>query len=110
MSDCGRRFYNGAMRPAPGLKRASPMATPPGVVAKLNGAFNSILADPAMEQRLTSLGTSSFIGSPDDFVIFIADETGKWANVAKQPVQSLSERTSPLRHSRRFWHVRGMSG
>jgi tripartite-type tricarboxylate transporter receptor subunit TctC len=60
-----------------------PKATPAEIVGKLNQEINAALADPNMKKRLTDLGVAVFAGSPADFGKFIADETEKWAKVAK---------------------------
>jgi tripartite-type tricarboxylate transporter receptor subunit TctC len=62
----------------------APKATPLEVIAKLNGALNTVLFDTAMNGSLASLGASVFLGSPADFAAFLADETKKWAAVVKR--------------------------
>ncbi len=42
-----------------------------------------MLADPALLERLVSLGSEPFTGSPADFGKFLAEETEKWAKVVK---------------------------
>jgi tripartite-type tricarboxylate transporter receptor subunit TctC len=61
----------------------APSATPAGVIAKLNAAINSVIAEPAMKARLADLGASSFIGSPSEFEAFIAAEIRKWSGVVR---------------------------
>jgi tripartite-type tricarboxylate transporter receptor subunit TctC len=62
----------------------APKATPPTIVAELNGALNAVLADPLMNANLENLGASVFTGSPADFTVFLAGETKKWAAVVKR--------------------------
>ena len=61
----------------------APKATPGEIIAALNRAINSGLADPKIKGRLADLGGEEFSGSPGDFEKFIATETGKWAKVIK---------------------------
>lgn len=61
----------------------APKGTPPEIVDRLNREVNTVLADPAMLERLASLGSEPFTGSPADFGKFLAEETEKWAKVVK---------------------------
>ena len=61
----------------------APKGTPPDIVDRLNREVNSVLADPALLERLASLGSEPFTGSPADFGKFLAEETEKWAKVVK---------------------------
>ena len=36
-----------------------------------------------MKQQMTRLGVAPSIGSVQDFAVFIADETPKWADIVK---------------------------
>jgi tripartite-type tricarboxylate transporter receptor subunit TctC len=64
---------------------AVPGATPPDIVAKLNGAINQAVAEPDVTKQLVDL---QFIpvgkGSPTDLERFVALETTRWAKVAQQ--------------------------
>ncbi|RJF74724.1 Bug family tripartite tricarboxylate transporter substrate binding protein [Rhodopseudomonas palustris] len=61
----------------------APKATPPEIVARLNGEVNAVLADPAVKARLVELGGAPLIGPPAAFDAMIADETAKWSKVVK---------------------------
>jgi len=61
----------------------APKNTPIEIVDKLNKEINAGLADPNIKQRFTDLGATTFVGSPDDFAKFIADETEKWGKVIR---------------------------
>ena len=61
----------------------APKGTPPEIVDRLNMEVNTVLADPAVLERLASLGSEAFTGSPADFGKFLAEETEKWAKVVK---------------------------
>ena len=62
---------------------AAPKNTPAAIIATLNDAINSGLADAKMQGRLAELGASAFPGTPADFGRFIADETEKWGKVVR---------------------------
>jgi tripartite-type tricarboxylate transporter receptor subunit TctC len=61
----------------------APKNTPAEIVDKLNKEINAALTDPNMKSRLAELGGTALAGSPADFGKLIADETEKWANVAR---------------------------
>ena len=61
----------------------APSATSTDVIAKLNGAINSVIAEPAMTARLADLGADVFVSSPSEFAAFIAAEIRKWAQLIK---------------------------
>jgi tripartite-type tricarboxylate transporter receptor subunit TctC len=61
----------------------APARTPAAIVARLNGAFNDALREPAMVERLRSLGVEPRAGSPAEFAAFIRSETVKWAEVVR---------------------------
>lgn len=60
-----------------------PAGTPDAVVARLNTAFNEMLADPAARKRLVDLGFRPIGGRPADYGKWIEDETVKWRKVIK---------------------------
>jgi len=61
----------------------APKNTPPEIIDQLNKAINAGLADPKIKARLADLGTTPFMGSPDDFGKFIVEETDKWGKVIR---------------------------
>ncbi len=61
----------------------APKDTPREIVAKLNAAINTALAEPAIKSRLADLGGTPLPGSADDFKNLIAGETEKWAKVIR---------------------------
>jgi tripartite-type tricarboxylate transporter receptor subunit TctC len=61
----------------------APAHSPPEIVATLNKAVNTALADPKIKERLEDLGGVPMPMSTADFAKFIAAETEKWANVVK---------------------------
>ena len=62
---------------------AAPKDTPAEIVAKLNGAINAVLADPAVKTRIAELGAEPLIGSPAAFGQLMASETEKWGKVIR---------------------------
>jgi len=61
----------------------APANTPAEIIAAINKATNSALADPNMKTQLATLGNTALPGSPADFGRLIAEETDKWAKVVK---------------------------
>jgi tripartite-type tricarboxylate transporter receptor subunit TctC len=68
----------------------APRGTPPAVVAKLNTTLNDILADGAVQQRLTTAGVVVRGSTPEAFGKHMADEYARWnavreaAGIARQ--------------------------
>lgn len=61
----------------------APKDTSVEIVATLNGAVQSSLADPKTKARYADLGATTLVGSPLEFGKFIASETQKWAKVIR---------------------------
>jgi len=61
----------------------APARTPAEIVATLNRAVNTALADPKIKTRLGDLGGIPKPMSTTDFAKFIAAETEKWAKIVK---------------------------
>jgi tripartite-type tricarboxylate transporter receptor subunit TctC len=61
----------------------APRGTPADVVATLNQAINTCLADPKIQQRFAALGSTTRTSSPAEFGAIITSETEKWAKVIK---------------------------
>ena len=68
----------------------APAATPPAIVAKLNGAINKALADPEVRVALERLGAEVRPGAPADFAAFLAKEKTKWDEVVRQSGVSMN--------------------
>jgi tripartite-type tricarboxylate transporter receptor subunit TctC len=60
---------------------SAPRDTPPDVIAILNKAINTALADPKMKVRIAEFGGTPLSLTPAEFGKLVADETGKWAKV-----------------------------
>jgi len=60
-----------------------PANTPRPIVAKLNAEINRILKLADFRERLAKVGAETAGGTPEEFQAYLADETEKWAKVAK---------------------------
>jgi tripartite-type tricarboxylate transporter receptor subunit TctC len=60
---------------------AGPKNMPAGVIEKLNGEINAVLADPEMKSRIADLGAVVFPSSIDEFARLIAADADKWSKV-----------------------------
>jgi tripartite-type tricarboxylate transporter receptor subunit TctC len=56
----------------------APRGTPPAVIAKLNKTLNEILADGAVQERLTKAGVVVRGSTPEAFGKHMADEYARW--------------------------------
>jgi tripartite-type tricarboxylate transporter receptor subunit TctC len=91
-------FRSGSLRTlaAPGFDASTwfgigaPRNTPADIVARLNGEFNAVLADPEIASRIAGFGGSVVTGSPADFGALITEETARWAKVIKASGTTLS--------------------
>jgi len=68
----------------------APAATPPAIVARLNGAINQALAEPEVRTALERLGAEVRPGTPVDFAAFLAKEKTKWDEVVRQSGVSMN--------------------
>ena len=59
----------------------APAGTPREVVAKLNEAMVSVLRTPEMKEQLARLGQEVAWSTPDEFALFLREETEKWRRV-----------------------------
>lgn len=61
-----------------------PAKTPKGVVERLNIALNSVVADPAIREKLLAQGSEGVGGSPEALSKTVAHELPKWVKLAKE--------------------------
>ncbi|MBR0852216.1 tripartite tricarboxylate transporter substrate binding protein [Bradyrhizobium diazoefficiens] len=62
----------------------APAGTPPEIVTRLNGAFVKALKDPAVVEKIRTLGAEPAPMSPDQFARFIASESEKWGKLISE--------------------------
>ena len=65
--------------------------TPNELIARLNEAINTILANPKIRQALANLGAEPAGGTPAEFGLFIKSEVARWARVVKESGIKLQE-------------------
>ncbi len=63
----------------------TPKGTPAAVIAKINADTNAVLSEPAMKERLSSLGFSIVGGAPKALADHLNADIAKWAKVASSP-------------------------
>jgi tripartite-type tricarboxylate transporter receptor subunit TctC len=61
----------------------APHDCPAPIVAKLNGAVNEIVADPAFKKQLGDVANSAMSDTPEGFGKLIAEESDKWSKVVQ---------------------------
>ena len=61
-----------------------PKGLSPEIIAKLNSALRSALADPAVVAKMGEMGATVTPSSADEFGVFIKSETVKWSTVIKK--------------------------
>ncbi len=62
----------------------SAAGTPPEVLARLNAAFVKVMNEPAMAEKLRTLGAEPKPGTAEAFGLFIRSESAKWAKVVAE--------------------------
>ena len=63
---------------------ASPAATPPAVVERINGEFNKALSAPDVRARLAALGVDPAGGTTADMTQFVRSDAERWAQIVRQ--------------------------
>jgi tripartite-type tricarboxylate transporter receptor subunit TctC len=61
-----------------------PAGMPKSIIDKISTAANSALEDPDVLKQLTTQGLDARGGSPEEFALFIKNETERWAHVIRQ--------------------------
>jgi tripartite-type tricarboxylate transporter receptor subunit TctC len=62
----------------------APAKVPQNIIAKLNGALNKVLADPAVKKKFASLGAEVQPSTPAELGKFIHDDLAIWKDVVKK--------------------------
>lgn len=60
---------------------AGPAGMPPAFISKVNAEIKSILADPAVSEKLRGLGSETMPTTPEGFKARVADDVAKWTKV-----------------------------
>jgi tripartite-type tricarboxylate transporter receptor subunit TctC len=61
----------------------APRGTPKEIVAKLNGEIVKILKMPDVKESLSAQGAEPFTSTPQQFALYIKEETEKWTRIVK---------------------------
>jgi tripartite-type tricarboxylate transporter receptor subunit TctC len=61
-----------------------PTGTPPDIIRRLNAAFGTALADPAVVKRCAELALEIEGGEPDRLRALVASEVDKWASIIRE--------------------------
>ena len=62
----------------------APARTPAGVIDRLNGEANAVLALPEVRRRLLEVGVEARGGTPEELRDLLASEAGKWREVIEK--------------------------
>src|SRR5262245_15642669 len=60
-----------------------PKGTPAAIIEKLNREVNAALGDQRIRTRLSELGATPLVTTPDEFGKFVAAETERWEKVVR---------------------------
>lgn len=61
-----------------------PAKTPPEIIARMNADVKTVLAEPAVRERLNKLGTEVVGSSPEDLGALLRSEDAKWGPLIKE--------------------------
>jgi tripartite-type tricarboxylate transporter receptor subunit TctC len=61
-----------------------PTGTSPEIIKKLNAGLNQVLRQPDVVEHLKKLNVDSKENTPDEFRVFVAEETDKWGKVVRE--------------------------
>jgi tripartite-type tricarboxylate transporter receptor subunit TctC len=62
----------------------APALTPQSEIAKLNGALNAALTDPAIRSKLAQAGATPAPTTPAEFANYLQNETTRWGQVIRE--------------------------
>ncbi|HEV8464175.1 MAG TPA: tripartite tricarboxylate transporter substrate binding protein [Pseudolabrys sp.] len=75
-----------------------PAGMPKPIIDKISNAANSALKDPDVLKQLTTQGLDARGGSPEEFALFIKNETDRWARVIRQMDAAKDNKEGAARH------------
>jgi tripartite-type tricarboxylate transporter receptor subunit TctC len=61
----------------------APAGTPPGVVAKLNGALRQVIDDPDVQSKFKNIGFEGFSSTPEELGAYIKVQLGEWRKMVE---------------------------
>ena len=61
----------------------APSKTPRAIIVRLNEVIAQAMASQDMKDKVLELGAEGEVSTPEEFAIFLRDETAKWARVVK---------------------------
>jgi tripartite-type tricarboxylate transporter receptor subunit TctC len=61
----------------------APAGTPREVIEKLNAAVQKVIAQPAVREKLATIGAQPTGGSPEDFANYIREDFSKWTRIVR---------------------------
>jgi tripartite-type tricarboxylate transporter receptor subunit TctC len=61
----------------------APAGTPREVIEKLNAAVQKVIAQPAVREKLATIGAQATGGSPEDFANYIREDFSKWTRIVR---------------------------
>jgi tripartite-type tricarboxylate transporter receptor subunit TctC len=61
----------------------APAGTPREIVGLLNAAIDKVLKTPAAQDSLAKFSAIAKLGTPEDFQVFLAEQTEKWSSLVK---------------------------
>ena len=67
----------------------APAGTPRQIIARLNAEFAKVMADPAVQQRLSESGFEPQASTPEQFSAYMKSEIAKWEKVIRESNISL---------------------
>jgi tripartite-type tricarboxylate transporter receptor subunit TctC len=59
----------------------APAHTPDQIIALLNGEISSVMSQPDVAEKLSTLGFDAIVSTPDEFIARVKIDIPKWANV-----------------------------
>ncbi|HUI97133.1 MAG TPA: tripartite tricarboxylate transporter substrate binding protein [Xanthobacteraceae bacterium] len=62
----------------------APAKTPPAVIAKLDQAVHTALADPVLKDKLVKVGAVPAASTPEAFRTFLGEELARWGKVIRE--------------------------
>jgi tripartite-type tricarboxylate transporter receptor subunit TctC len=62
----------------------APAGTPPDIVRKLNTEVAAIIRQPDMQERWTQMALSAFDNTPEQFAVWLAEQSDQWARLIKE--------------------------